>query len=62
MVGFETGYNYAMPGIRDVFADFGGSPANDVLYGVEPLCQKHTTWLFGEALVVFAEKLRNTNK
>ena len=58
VVGFETGYNFAMSGVRDIFAEFGSSPANDVLYGVEPLCQKNPTWLFGQALVMFPETLR----
>jgi hypothetical protein len=37
VLGFETGYNYAMPGVQDIFSTFGPSPANDVLYGIEPL-------------------------
>jgi hypothetical protein len=58
VLGFETGYNFAMPGVRDIFSAFGPSPGNDVLYGVEPWCQRHPTWLFGSALIAFAEELR----
>jgi hypothetical protein len=58
VVGFETGYNYATPGVRDIFSAFGPSPAFDVLYGIEPWCQRNPTELFGHALVVFAEGLR----
>jgi hypothetical protein len=58
VVGFETGYNFAMPGVRDIFGAFGPSPANDVLYGLEPWCQRNPTVHFGEALIIFAEGLR----
>jgi hypothetical protein len=58
VLGFETGYNFAMVGVRDIFSAFGPSPANDVLYGIEPWCQHNPTARFGKALVIFAEGLR----
>jgi hypothetical protein len=58
VLGFETAYNYATPGVRDIFSAFGPSPANDVLYGIEPWCQHNPAELFGKALIVFAERLR----
>jgi hypothetical protein len=62
VVGFQTGYNYATPGVRDVFSAFGPSPANDVLYGIEPWCQRNPTVRFGEALIVFVESLRREHR
>ncbi|HJU18377.1 MAG TPA: hypothetical protein VJ770_18145 [Stellaceae bacterium] len=58
ILGFQTAYNFAVPGIRDIFGAFGPSPVNDVLYGIEPWCQKNPTAHFGDALIIFAEKLR----
>jgi hypothetical protein len=58
VLGFETGYNFAMVGVRDIFGAFGRSPANDILYGIEPWCRHNPTAHFGEALVIFAEGLR----
>jgi hypothetical protein len=62
VLGFETGYNYAMPDVRDIFRAFGPSPANDVLYGIEPWCQRNPTEFFGQALIAFAESLRRENR
>lgn len=62
VVGFETGYNFAMLGVRDIFSDFGPSPVNDVLYGIEPWCQHNATAHFGEALIIFAERLRKGHR
>jgi hypothetical protein len=62
VLGFETGYNFAMPGVRDIFGAFGPSPANDVLYGIEPWCQHNPTAHFGEALIIFAEGLRKSHQ
>jgi hypothetical protein len=56
--GFETGYDYSTPGVRDIFGAFGPDSAFDVLYGIEPWCQRNPTALFGSALIVFAESLR----
>jgi hypothetical protein len=62
VLGFETGYNYAMAGVRDIFSAFGPSPSNDVLYGIEPWCQRNPTERFGQALIVFAEGLRGGHR
>jgi hypothetical protein len=62
VLGFQTGYNYAMPGVRNIFGAFGASPANDVLYGIEPWCQKNPTASFGNALLIFAEGLRKSHQ
>jgi hypothetical protein len=58
VLGFQTGYNYAMPGVRDIFSAFGEDPARQVLYGIEPWCERNPTERFGHALIVFAEGLR----
>jgi hypothetical protein len=58
VLGFATGYNYAMPGVRDIFSAFGENPAHQVLYGIEPWCERNPTEHFGTALIVFAEGLR----
>lgn len=57
VLGFETGYNTAKPGVRDIFETFGESPSNDVLYAVEARCQKKPDQLFGAALAEFAQYL-----
>jgi hypothetical protein len=62
VVGFQTGYNFAMPGVQDIFSAFGLSPANNVLYGVEPWCQHNPTEYFGDALIIFSEGLRGSHK
>ena len=62
VVGFQTASNFATPGVRDIFAAFGPSPANDVLYGIEPWCQRNPTVHFGEALIIFAEGLRKNRQ
>lgn len=62
VLGFQTAYDFAVPGVRDIFNAFGPSPANDVLYGIEPWCQKNPTMHFGDALIIFAEKLRKAHK
>jgi hypothetical protein len=58
VLGFETGYNYSTAGVFDTFSAFGPSPAFDVLYAIEPWCQRHPDVKLGEALIIFAEKLR----
>ena len=58
VLGFQTGYNFGTPGVKDIFSAFGPSPSNDVLYAIEPWCQRNPTEKFGDALVVFAESLR----
>jgi hypothetical protein len=62
VLGFETGYNYSTPGVRDIFGAFGSDPAWDVLYGIEPWCQRNPTALFGSALIAFAESLRREHR
>ena len=57
VVGFQTGYNYVAPGVRDIFAPFGSSPSIDVLEKVEPWCQKHPSEIFGVALVNFVKTI-----
>jgi len=60
VLGFETGYNYSTPGVLDIFSALGPDPSFEVLYGIEPWCQRHPTIKFGEALIIFAERLRKT--
>lgn len=57
VVGFQTGYNYVAPDVRDIFAPFGSSPSIDVLDKVEPWCQKHPSEIFGVALVNFVRTI-----
>lgn len=62
VVGFQTGYNDAAPGVRDIFARFGSSPSNEVLARIEPWCRQHPLELFGTALIKFVETLRAKDK
>jgi hypothetical protein len=62
VLGFQTGYNFSMPGVRDIFSPFGPSPSNDVLYGIEPWCQQNPTAPFGSVLIKFAEGLRKSQR
>jgi hypothetical protein len=55
--GFETAYNLLKPGVHDIFAPFGPSPSNEVLFGVEAWCRDHPEEAFGDALTIFAENL-----
>lgn len=57
VVGFQTGYNYAAPGVRDIFAPFGSSPSIDVLGKVDSWCQEHPSEIFGVALVNFVRTM-----
>jgi len=57
VVGFQTGYNYAAPGVRDIFAPFGASPSIDVLDKVDAWCQQHPSEIFGVALVNFVRTM-----